>query len=172
MGCCNSVDVNTDETMIQKYITEDCNFRRSNGSSIDLSKQLKMERIEIICMGCFLYNNKELIENKQIEILFRDRTIANTKYRPDLMFRQNGKVYHVEINENSHSGYDKTKEQERHDTIKSFCLATFGTYKLIRFNPHVFGKLENEHDKMVIANQFSNLLSSIQGLLSFEVDEN
>ena len=184
MGCCGSVDVNEnvneksneleninnldDSTLIQTYIEEDCNFRKSIGSNINLEKQSKKQRIEIICMGCFLYKNKEMIQNNKLEILVRDNVIQNTKYRPDLIFRRNNRVFHIEIDENSHSNYDKDKEQERYQTIKNYCLTRYGTYNLIRFNPNVYGKLDSEHDKVVIAEQFALLLSNIDGLLLFE----
>ena len=102
MGCCNSVDNTTayEHDLIEKYIAEDCNFRKNNGSSINIEKQLKMQRIEIICMGCFLYKNKRLIESHDIEVLFRDKSIGDANFRPDLIYKKHGKLYHVEIDEN------------------------------------------------------------------------
>lgn len=172
MGCCNSIDdyndTLSDHSTIEKYITEDCNFRRNNGSLINVDKQLLLQRIEIICMGCFLYKNKDLIDKHDIEILIRDKSIGETKFRPDLIYKKYGKIYHVEIDENSHSGYDKDKELNRYESIKSYCLTNYGSYNLIRFNPNVFGKLDDEKSKLRIADQFYNLLNNIDGLLQFE----
>lgn len=168
MGCCGSIDNIDDNELIRLYITEDCNYRKSNGSNINLDKQLKMERIEIICMGCFLYRNRELINNHTIEIIIRDKSINNMKYRPDLIYRYRNKIYHIEIDENSHSGYDKSKEEERYKQIKDYCISTYNSYNLIRFNPNVYGKLEKINDKLHIAEQFTNLLCNIDGLLLFE----
>lgn len=170
MGCCNSVDNKTtyEHDLIEKYITEDCNFRKNNGSSINVEKQLKMQRIEIICMGCFLYKNKRLIESHDIEVLFRDKSIGDANFRPDLIYKKHGKLYHVEIDENSHSGYDKDKETTRYEAIKYYCISNYGSYNLIRFNPNVYGKLEDEKSKINISNQFFNLLNSVDCLLEFE----
>lgn len=170
MGVCCSIDndIISDQSIIEKYITEDCNFRKNNGSSINLDKQLRIQRIEIICMGCFLYKNKDLIDKHDIEILIRDKVIGETKYRPDLIYKKHGKVYHIEIDENSHSGYDKDKESDRYEIIKSYCITTYGSYNLIRFNPNVYGKLDDEKSKLKIADQFVNLLNNIDGLLQFE----
>lgn len=168
-GCCSIEEsIITDQSIIEKYITEDCNFRRNNGSSINLDKQLKLQRIEIICIGCFLYKNRDLINNHEIEILIRDKCIGETKYRPDLIYTKYGKVYHVEIDENSHSGYDKNEESNRYETIKSYCITNYGSYNLIRFNPNVYGKLNDEQSKLKISHQFFNLLNNIDGLLQFE----
>ena len=170
MGCCCSInnDIISDKKTIDKYIIEDCNFRKNNGSLVDINKQLKLQRIEIICIGCFLYKNRNLIDNNEIEILFRDKSIGDTKFRPDLIYKKYDKVYHVEIDENSHSGYDKCKEVNRYETIKSYCITTYGSYNLIRFNPNVYGKLDDEKSKLKITNQFFNLLNNIDGLLQFE----
>ena len=170
MGCCNSIDNNitSDLYIIEKYIIEDCNFRKNNGSLINVDKQLRLQRIEIICMGCFLCKNKDLINKNDIEILIRDKSIGETKFRPDLIYKKYGKVYHIEIDENSHSGYDKNKEFDRYGIIKSYCITNYGSYNLIRFNPNVYGKLDDEKSKLRIANQFYNLLDNIDGLLQFE----
>lgn len=187
MGCCGSscvdennvslsedVGVNKDSLLIQQYIKEDCDFRKSKGSSINFDKQSKIQRIEIICMGCFLSRSRELIKENKIEILFRDNAIEGTKYRPDLLFRKNYgkdfKIYHIEIDENSHSGYDDEKERNRYSTIKDYCLTRYGSYNLIRFNPNVYGKLETEHDKLIMAEQFASLLSGADGLIYFEMN--
>ena len=170
MGGCCSIDDNiiSDHSTIEKYIIEDCNFRKNNGSSINLDKQLKLQRIEIICIGCFLYKNRDLIDAHEIEILIRDKSIGETKFRPDLIYKKHGKVYHIEIDENSHSGYDKYKESNRYETIKSYCISNYGSYNLIRFNPNVYGKLNDEKSKLKISDQFFNLLNNIDGLLQFE----
>lgn len=171
MGCCGSIDSVTPTSelqIIEIYINEDCEFRRNNGSQINVDKQLKMQRIEIICMGCFLYKNRDLINNHKIEVLVRDKSIGETKFRPDLIYRKNGKVYHVEIDEKSHSGYEKNKEKDRYEIIKSHCITNYGSYNLIRFNPNVFGKIDTEKSKLIIADQFYNLLNNIDGLLLFE----
>lgn len=176
MGCCNSIDKNdndndvtsSDYSTIEKYIVEDCNFRKNNGSSINVDKQLRLQRIEIICIGCFLYKNMDLINTNDIEILIRDKSIEGTKFRPDLIYKKHGKVYHVEIDENSHTGYDKNKEFDRYETIKSYCITNYGSYNLVRFNPNVYGKLDDEKSKLRIADQFFNLLNNIDGLLQFE----
>lgn len=169
MGCCNSVDATyLPNNLIQRYIEEDCNFRKLNGSSISIDKQTKIQRIEIICMGCFLYKNRESLQNHKLEIIIRDKFLDDTKYRPDLLFRRNGKIYHIEIDENSHSGYDKDKEKERYEVIKNYCITKYGSYKLIRFNPNVYGKIDTEQEKIEIAEQFANLLNNIDGLLYYE----
>lgn len=168
-GCCSVEEsIISDQYIIEKYITEDCNFRKNNGSSINLDRQLKLQRIEIICIGCFLYKNRDLIKAHEIEILIRDKSIGETKYRPDLIYKKRGRVYHIEIDENSHSGYDEYKESNRYETIKSYCIANYGSYNLIRFNPNVYGKLDDEKSKLKISDQFANLLNNIDGLLQFE----
>ncbi len=151
------------EQIINNYITADCVFRQRNGSAIDTQKQINKQRIEIICMGCFLYHNQQ-----NINVLFRDCAIGGTKYRPDLIFIRGKKLYHVEIDENKHAAYDKTKEDERHAIIKTYCLQHYGTYRLVRFNPHTYGKLDTVESKLDIAEQFNRLLSNIDGLLMFE----
>lgn len=178
MGCCGSVNssdlgeysaISSVDKTIEKYITEDCEFRRKNGSSIDIVKQLEKQRIEIICMGCFLFKNKKLIDEGKIKVLIRDKAIDGTKYRPDLIFERSGKIYHVEIDENKHDEYDKEKEKERYEVIKNYCLTNFGSYNLIRFNPNVHDKrFVGVDSKLNIAEEFNYLLSGIDGLLMFE----
>ena len=178
MGCCGSKAINVEdvplkeikstEDVVTEYITTDCEYRKSKGSEINTETQIRLQRIEIICMGCFECRNKESIQNETIKILFRDNAIANTKYRPDLIFMRKGKLYHVEIDENSHSGYDRQKEAERHNLIRNYCISNYGSYNLIRFNPHCYGKLDTLNDKLNIAEQFNHLLLGIDGLLMYE----
>ena len=156
------------QQIINRYILEDCSIRHKHGSNINEEKQLRIQRIEIICMGCFLYKNRSAIRNGNVEILVRDKTINNTKVRPDLIFKRNERIFHVEIDENSHSGYDKEKEINRYEIIKDYCQDKYNSYTLIRFNPNVYGKLDTVDMKLNIATQFNNLLNNIDGLIAFE----
>ena len=127
------------QQIINRYILEDCSIRHKHGSNINEEKQLRIQRIEIICMGCFLYKNRSAIRNGN-----------------------------VEIDENSHSGYDKEKEINRYEIIKDYCQDKYNSYTLIRFNPNVYGKLDTVDMKLNIATQFNNLLNNIDGLIAFE----
>ena len=194
MGCCTSIEAvssNSCDTIVEKtridvstqsdsnkndsnkndldkiesYIKTDCDYRHSIGSKIDVEKQLKMQRIEIICMGCFISSIKN---NSDIEILVRDKFLEGGKYRPDLIYRKGKRIYHVEIDENAHGSYDKEKEEERYGFIKNYCRTNYNSYNLVRFNPNVYGKLQTEFDKRRIAEQFANLLNNIDGLIKYE----
>ena len=159
MGCCESVECYDD--LIHDFIMKDVSIRRERGGSIDLATQLKNERIEIILMGC--------LESKlpNMEILIRDQKIPNANYRPDLIFKLNGNVYYVEIDEHKHSGYDQSKEEMRAIAIRDYCIRTYGSYRLIRFNPNEYD-LKTAKNKYDAAMNFYYLISSIDGLIQFQ----
>lgn len=165
MGCCSSsVDTTFYSDMVSQYIRTDVHIRIDRDGKIDLTTQLKNERIEIICMGCLEHMMSD------IEILFRDQKLPGTNYRPDLIFRRNNKVYYIEIDENKHQSYDKSKEETRLNTIRDYCLTNYHSFKLIRFNPneYVTSNSDTSKNKYNAAMSFYHLINAIDGLTTFE----
>ena len=166
MGCCNSKEFNDDNYYIDKiqtFIKTDVNIRLNRGGKIDMSTQLKNERIEIICMGCLEYSLPDM------EILFRDQKIPNTNYRPDLIFKRNNEIFYIEIDERKHKSYDKNKEEERYNTIEKYCRDNYGSFKIIKFNPneYISSNSDSPKNKFNAATQFVMLIKSINGLTFF-----
>lgn len=150
--------------MIHDFIRTDVGIRNERGGKIDLATQLKNERLEIILMGCLEYH----LNN--IEILFRDQKIPDTSYRPDLIFRRNNNVYYIEIDENKHRGYDKSKEEERLNVITKYCIDNYGSFRAIKFNPNEYASSnsDNAKNKYEAAMSFYNLVKSIDGLTQYQ----
>lgn len=167
MGCCASKECNEESyynEQILKFIKTDVSIRIDRGGKIDLSTQIKNERIEIICMGCLESSASD------IEILFRDQKIPNTNYRPDMIFKRNGKIFYVEIDEKKHKSYDKNKEDERYDAIKKYCIDNYGSFKAIKYNPNEFisSNSDSAKNKYMAAMQFTSLVNFINGLTFFQ----
>ena len=167
MGCCSSVDDNFYQNQIQTYIKKDVLIRMGRGGKIDLQTQMKNERIEIILMGCLESNISDM------EILFRDQKIQGTSYRPDLIFRRNGSVYYIEIDENKHQSYNKQDEETRLKTIRDYCLSQYGSFRIIKFNPNIYIKSNSDtaKNKYAAAIAFCNLITSIDGLTMYQTVE-
>lgn len=161
MGCgCSSVD----SIGIDDYITKDVLLRKSRGSEMSLDTQLRMRRIEIICMGCLEYElNPECIICRD-EYIKGDVPESIRKYRPDLIFYKNvgnkKVIYHIEIDENAHKGYDNEAESVREESLRNYFNEQCDVYKLIRFNPNVLLRKGVKDDKMmmIVANQFKNIV--------------
>ena len=161
MGCCESVDDCYDD-VVHDFITKDVSIRRKRGGSINLETQLKNERIELILMGCLETNLPDM------EILFRDQKLPTANYRPDLIFKLNGNVYYIEIDEDAHRGYDQAKDNVRSAAINDYCIGAYGSYRLIRFNPNEY-ELKTAKNKYDAAMHFYHLVSSIDGLIQFQI---
>jgi len=126
MGCCSSVDISDERSEIDTYIETDVTFRNNNNGKVSLDTQLRMRRPEVICIGAFMKRNPTT------QILIRDQSIC--KYRPDLVFVNDGKLIHVEIDEHGHENYSKEDELKRELELSKYFIKEYGNYKLIRFN--------------------------------------
>lgn len=157
----------SDEIMVEQCIRAAVNYRNSHGGRCDLSKQLRMKRIELICVGLFIIINKidpkyEIISYDKV--LFKDdgKTI-----RPDLVLKSliSDMIVHVEIDEHGHSGYHHDDEIKRENAIADFYKrgSTCKEFMRIRFNPDVYT------NPVEAALKFTQLLYINDGLINAQV---
>lgn len=154
----NIVD-NEEKISIDNYIKAAVEYRNDHGGKCDLDTQMKKQRLELICVGAFIINNRK---NNKYEIISYDSYIPNSKlkYRPDLILRDNETkmIVHVEIDEHGHSAYDQAAEELREKEIADhFCK---NDYMRIRFNPNSYG------NKLEMAISFAQILRFNDGLLN------
>lgn len=158
MGCCSSVDENVVsegyQDKVNMCIMRDCELRVMQGSRINTNTQLANRRIELVCFGKFFLDHPECVSY----VKYRDTAIPGHSHRPDLIINIGASIIHVEIDENNHAGYNNDTENARIDDIRAYCINKYSTYKLIRFNPHAYGKLETDEQRYNVASIFSNFL--------------
>lgn len=150
--------LNDEERVINGYIKSAVEYRNEHGGKCDLQKQLRMQRLEVICVGAFIELNNST--NKYV-ILSYDSFIPNTnmKYRPDLILQDldTNMIVHVEIDEKAHSGYDPVAEEVRENEISNHFKKY--EYMCIRFNPNKYS------NKLEMAVKFAQLLNSNDGII-------
>lgn len=150
--------LNDEERVINGYIKSAVEYRNEHGGKCDLQKQLRMRRLEVICVGAFIQLNNS---TNKYDILSYDTFIPNTnmKYRPDLILQDldTNMIVHVEIDEKAHSGYDPIAEEARENEIAKH-FKKF-EYMCIRFNPNKYS------NKLEMAVKFAQLLNSNDGII-------
>lgn len=193
MGCGKSaVETPTDVTTAisniansdaVKYITTDVKMRNSRGRKMTIDTQLRNQRIEVICIGCYLSSLGYSVDgirdetiSSNVNVLYRDECIKDSnlpeelkKYRPDLVITKTvgtrTLVYHVEIDENGHGGYNTDDEVKREGLIRGYFTNKFDEYKLIRFNPHAICKNSTINEKLLVAEKFKDMMNSVDGII-------
>lgn len=156
MGCINSKSKNIEKN-IEKYIKTTVKWRNNHGSKMNLSKQLKKKRVEVIMVGKFLLDNSKL-KIPKYEILFIDSKLPGSEknFRPDLIIKNKSimEIIHIEIDEFDHTNYSKSNELERNKFIENYFKINYPryNYKRLRFNPNVFT------NKLDMAKSFSKIL--------------
>lgn len=150
----------TDEDeLVKEYITATVNWRNQHGGNLDLERQLRKQRLEMICLGAFILSNEAW---KQYEIISIDTKLPRTDapYRPDMIARSKltNRIIHVEIDENGHRGYDEEKEHRRSEYIEEYFYED--KYSCFHFNPNVY------KNPVQMANSFTQLMRGVDGLIS------
>lgn len=156
----NVVEVIGDESkFIDSYIKTAVEYRNSKGGRCNLEKQLKHQRLELICIGRFIQENRQA---NKYDILSYDQRIDidGKRYRPDLILKDTvtHMIVHVEIDEFAHSAYNDNDEATREQVIERHFR--YQNYQRIRFNPNAYSS------KLEMAIAFSQLLLANDGLLS------
>lgn len=152
-------EIDDESKLIDSYIKSAVDYRNSKGGRCNLEKQLKHQRLELICVGRFIQENNA--KNKY-EILSYDQRldVDGKRYRPDLILKDvaTRMIVHVEIDEFAHSAYNDKDEAERERVIEKHFR--YQNYQRIRFNPNAYSS------KLEMAIAFSQLLLANDGLLS------
>lgn len=151
---------------IKKYIKNTVNWRNNHGGQMILKTQLNMKRIEVIMVGRFLKDNSKF---EKYEIISIDNKLPNSteNYRPDLIIKNisTAEIIHIEIDENNHSGYSKSKEIERNKYLENYFQTNYpkNPYRRIRFNPNIY------KNKYEMAKSFSNILMNLEIVTEFKI---
>lgn len=143
---------------IESYIRTAVEFRNNGSGNCDIAKQLKLQRLEMICVGAFIQQNNKT--NKYSIISFDNKLPGSDfPYRPDLILRnnKNNTILHVELDEDKHRNYNKDEERVRMEMIDEYFSKD--KYMLIRFNPSIY------ENKFEMAEQFTKLINSVDALL-------
>lgn len=150
---------------IKKYIKNTVNWRNNHGGQMNLKTQLNMKRVEVIMVGRFLKDNSKF---QKYEIISIDNKLPNSteNYRPDLIIKNisSGEIIHIEIDENNHSGYSKSKEIERNEYLENYFQTNYpkNPYRRIRFNPNIY------KNKYKMAKSFSIILMNLEIVTEFK----
>lgn len=142
--CCLSIPNWWKKWRKNKWIKKDVNLinEKFQGKR-NLELQLTKQRIELICFGALWNNHPEILN--EWNILNRDTKLLIPNYektvKPDLILMQKNFVFHVEIDENNHSGYDKNDEKNRLEAIKNHFKNH--DYKYVSFVPDLQNKYES-----------------------------
>ena len=147
-----------EEELISEYITATVNWRNQHGGDVNLEKQLKNKRPELICVGAFIQSNESW---DQYEILYIDSKLprSGAPYRPDLIVRSKdtNSIIHVEIDEYAHRSYNADKERIRREFIDDYFSNE--KYQCFHFNPNVY------NNPIKMANSFVQLMRGAEGLI-------
>lgn len=157
-----------EELLINSFITSCVAWRNSHKGNCNLDKQLKLKRLEMICIGAFIQSNKNFKKYKILGIDMSINQIFNKKFdfsfRPDLLLlhKETNQIIHVEIDEYGHKKYEHENEIERKNKLKSAITELFPNYKLIRFNPNIY------ENRVEMANAFAQFLNVCDGIITVE----